>query len=976
MKTTAQLQLNELQNPSAIYRSAPFWSWNGEMEEERVSQQLSAFYEVGMGGGFIHSRSGLKTPYMEDQWFACVQAAIDTAVREGGKVYLYDEDRYSSGFAGGDVCRQNPDFRQRHLTVATTPGPDSDTIAVFAVRRSDPTKVTAYRRLTEGEVAAEGEETLWFQVGDFVRNPNWHNHCDPIDICNAAAVDTFIALTHDRYAAHCGAYLGDVIPAMFTDEVCLAVLPSGKRTEDVIANHHWTRDYPRIFSERYGYDFRDYLPELFFAVDHPQRPSLPRDYLTGLSDLFEENYSRRCGEWCAAHGIALTGHLNFAGFLDFARCGNALRQFRHWQWPGMDILTDQVGKLSAFKMTSSVSHQHGADRVVCETYGCTGWDWPPERQRFQSGWQFCVGVNFRCQHLSHYSLAGWGKKDYPGSMTPHTPWFADYREIEDHCARLSYALTRGVYAARTLVLSPYTAVADLFRGHHFDDSDPAAAHLAALNTAWEQINRTLIENHIDFDYADEGDLVAEDGAIAVGRMHYDCVIVLPWHTLSAATETVLAQAGVPVYRLTDDTIPAAILDEIGADCRLTVGGDNAAHVWSTRRLDGEQTILFMQSMSDDAQTIDVALAAPGGVLLLEERTGDLIALPSATADGVTTVTVTLPPRGNALLLFGYDFVSKAMPAPLPTRTIVPNADRYDYTLDEPNTLPLDMVQIRVDDGDWSETISISEAEDRIRRLYDLPPMLFYDTAQPWYLHRHRYQAFDEVWQMRCVFTVAAVPAECRLALEGYATYDSVTLNGAAVPAPDGWLIDLDWQTADVAPLLKSGENELLLTFRYNTDMELENFALAGTFGVTRIHPEAGWLAENLQVTALPPQIDSGAWADNGLPFYTGRLTYHMPVHSDGTPCVLDLSRARALGYAVTVNDHREARLCPPFVFDLTDRLTAGDNTLHVQLIPGRKNLLGPLHVDNPGFADPYDFRFDSAGWQEEYTLHTFYLHKN
>ena len=134
MKTAAHLQLNELQNPSAIYRSAPFWSWNGEMEEERVAKQLSAFYEVGMGGGFIHSRSGLKTPYMEDQWFACVQAAIDTAVREGGKVYLYDEDRYSSGFAGGDVCRQNPDFRQRHLTVATAPVPDSDTIATFAVR--------------------------------------------------------------------------------------------------------------------------------------------------------------------------------------------------------------------------------------------------------------------------------------------------------------------------------------------------------------------------------------------------------------------------------------------------------------------------------------------------------------------------------------------------------------------------------------------------------------------------------------------------------------------------------------------------------------------------------------------------------------------------------------------------------------------------------------------------------------------------
>ena len=137
----------------------------------------------------------------------------------------------------------------------------------------------------------------------------------------------------------------------------------------------------------------------------------------------------------------------------------------------------------------------------------------------------------------------------------------------------------------------------------------------------------------------------------------------------------------------------------------------------------------------------------------------------------------------------------------------------------------------------------------------------------------------------------------------------------------------------------------------------------------------GWLAENIQVTALPPRIDGGAWADNGLPFYTGRLTYHLPFCSDGTPCALDLSQAQALGYAVTVNDRREARLCPPFVFDLSDHLHTGDNLLHIQLIPGRKNLLGPLHVENPAMADPYDFRFDNDRWQKEYALHTFRLNQ-
>ena len=184
-----------------------------------------------------------------------------------------------------------------------------------------------------------------------------------------------------------------------------------------------------------------------------------------------------------------------------------------------------------------------------------------------------------------------------------------------HYGQECFALTRGRYAARTLVLSPFTAVADLFRGHHFDDSDPAAADLAALNTQWERINRTLIENHIDFDYGDEGDLVAAEDRIAVARMRYDRVIVLPGHTLSATAEAVLATSRVPVYRLTDDHIPSSLLEEFSADCRITVNGVNAAEVWSTRRIDGEQTILFVQSMADTEQTVDIALTAPSHVLL-------------------------------------------------------------------------------------------------------------------------------------------------------------------------------------------------------------------------------------------------------------------------------------------------------------------------------------------------------------------------
>ena len=227
--------------------------------------------------------------------------------------------------------------------------------------------------------------------------------------------------------------------------------------------------------------------------------------------------------------------------------------------------------------------------------------------------------------------------------------------------------------------------------------------------------------------------------------------------------------------------------------------------------------------------------------------------------------------------------------------------------------------------------------------------------------------------MRYTFRVAELPPVCRLAMEGYHTFDRVTLNGELLPAPDGYLIDPDLQTVDVTGLLRTGENTVELTFCYNTDIELENMVLAGEFGVTRITPEDGMTAANLQLTALPRQLSGGGWGENGLPFYTGRLTYRCTVTGDGQPCVLDLSGVAALGCGVTLNGQRWVRLCMPFVFDLSAALCVGENALEIELIPGRKNLFGPLHVERTIITEPDDFRFDSPYWQADYALHTFGL---
>ena len=51
----------EFQAPGREYRGAPFWSWNGKLEQSRIDEQLRVFQKMGFVGYHIHSRIGLET---------------------------------------------------------------------------------------------------------------------------------------------------------------------------------------------------------------------------------------------------------------------------------------------------------------------------------------------------------------------------------------------------------------------------------------------------------------------------------------------------------------------------------------------------------------------------------------------------------------------------------------------------------------------------------------------------------------------------------------------------------------------------------------------------------------------------------------------------------------------------------------------------------------------------------------------------
>ena len=97
-------------NPPKKYSAVPFWFWNDVLDEETIAFQLDEMYDKGIFECIIHARKGLETEYLSDAWFDRIRFAAERAREKGMKLWIYDEDNWPSGYAGGRVIADNPDF--------------------------------------------------------------------------------------------------------------------------------------------------------------------------------------------------------------------------------------------------------------------------------------------------------------------------------------------------------------------------------------------------------------------------------------------------------------------------------------------------------------------------------------------------------------------------------------------------------------------------------------------------------------------------------------------------------------------------------------------------------------------------------------------------------------------------------------------------------------------------------------------------
>ncbi len=996
------------ENPTSAYRGKPFWALNGKLEERELRRQIRVFKKMGLGGAFLHSRVGMATPYLSKEWFKLMNASADECRKLGMEAWLYDEDRWPSGAAGGLVTKEER-YRMRFLEMQVgIPGmyfPDGADLALFHAEISD-RRITSMRQLGRRDLLGlkGGGVVLAFRA--VVDQPSpWFNDQAYLDTLSPEAVAKFIEVTHEAYGANMGDEFGGAVPGIFTDEPNYG---HGIRPGRI----PWTDKLPEVFRKRYGYDLMDRLPELFMVAGDDEYSKVRTDYRDCLTHLFVGSFSKLVGEWCDLNNMLFTGHVLAEETLrsQTREVGTAMRFYEHMQAPGIDILCGQIlerqgGKPPEFataKQCSSMLRQCGRDWMLSELYGCTGWQFTFAEHKAVGDWQAALGVNLRCQHLAYYTMRGEAKRDYPASISFQSPWCKDYPLVEDYFARLGVVLTQGHPIRDVAVIHPIESAWGYFTGGPEEK-------FGRLEKRFDALQNVLLGEHYDFDFVDEDFLARRGGpegdTLKVGEAVYWVVIVPELATLRASTLGKLKEfasaggsvvfVGEPAGRVDGEESEA--VRDLARDCvrvdsaedvperlyslknrvrRVSIAGADGKEyrpsLYMLRRdPDSGRTFLFVCHTKQSASSgpLTIRIPAAGQAQEWDAVTGEVF-LAGAQQEGEELLVKT-ELEGSQSKLYVIDPVAEDGLKPRPELRQVRKQElplRFlDYKLDEPNAVPLDTPEYAID-SKWQGKKEILFVDRAVRDELGI---------------RHRGGAMVQPWvgrekpkggkkavrvQLRYTFRIDKLPSgPCHLVLEGRKDF-SVKLNGKKVSTRrnEGYWIDPAFERVTLpGKLLHEGVNELVLATRYSGGAGLECVYLTGRFGLK-------WDNREAVITGLPKKIEIGDWRRDGLPCYSGAVTYMEQMSLSpqaGERVFVELPKWEGTLVRVAVNGKPAGKLgWPPYEVDITDCLSGKEqDRLEITVVSSRRNLLGPLHNSEvyPQWTGPWQF-VDTGKWTDEY----------
>lgn len=1019
--------LDQFKNPDSEYRTAPFWSWNGDMSADEIEFQMKEFKSHGIGGGFAHPRVGMITEYLSEDYFKAWRSALEVARREDMKLYMYDENAWPSGFAGGIVAETDPStigsLAKYEIIAADHEKIDREILFAAEYKGDALGKTLTDIPQSEWSAAASSGQifVLYRIMPNEDRDCDWTGGHPYTDVTNPKTIELFLKCTYDEHFKRFGDDFGSLVPAVFSDEANI----NSEGTKTVPFTEH----VEKKFYELNGYHLRKNLPAIFKNIEGDfDRPAekVRYDYFYTLHELWINSFVKPIAEWCEKHNIAWTGHevehqwpQSHGGRISVTE--QTTYEFR--QWPGLDLLLcdhlrNEPTNFDKFEMMEvrSSANQFGHKRTLCEAYGAGGYHSTLDDYKRLGDYLMVNGINFICQHLSLYSYAGSRKRDCPQSFDYRQPWWNEYTTLADYFARLGYITSSGKMEQRILLVNAsttgYLTPPEEAIGMVDHITDPKAIKNPDMSDFLEIVSR-LADEQWDFDIGDEYSMERHakcDGKkLVFGKQTYDIVIVsrnmlnLRRETANIlldfiknggtvlvtgnSGETEGGYAGEYISGLTAQPeselltskwqyvgSPDDLMRRLSSELNCYVSSSRAfptgfAHI--RRALPDGRTAYFFVNHAMETYKADITLCGKS----CEEWdlfTGETHTVDFKHENGKISFPLSLERCESILIIVNNEDGVSAKSRPDYTKTI--DLELVDITRESSNILTLDHPSLTIDGETYPPVFFLQCTDNLFRhRGFEKDPWSVIQPKTDFMDRNAEYKdgsgfSVDYTFYKRPGFKPSSV-----VAVIERPTLMKFKINGC----PIEWngekdILDPDTGVFDITSKLVDGENVITLyTDRFNVLDEIEDVYLRGSFSVIR--------ENNRFVMAEEKPLGYGNWLDYGIPFYSGAVVYKYKtvLENDVTAAEIRLpSCYEATAVSLTINGKYVGLIGRNGGRKLAfgDLLKAGENTVEIRVAGSLRNQLGP-HLGYNIYI-PYDWSFykkDHVATADEYEFSNYGL---
>jgi len=540
-------------SPPSEYGMILWWGWDGPMSDTVIKRDLDRIKAMGFRGVMIEAGYGMTAKYLSPEWFGLVRIAVDQAKLRDMRVWIEDEGKYPSGFAGGKFSAERPDLKMQGLVVTdkidVKAGEKISQKLPFytlsAVAYNNDNKTSKIIDVSSGELNWQVPEGNWriilaghrfrSSVTRSVNNPSRGKDTTSslFDYLNPLATRQFMEWTHEQYKKYIGNEFGKTFMGFMGDEPDFAYTP-------------WTPKILDEFKSRKGYDVQPYLASFFAPELSEEARRAKADYWSVWSDLFRDNFFKIQADWCRENKIEYIVHLNHEDQIPglVKSSGDFFQNMRYVGVPGIDAIWSQIwmDHVADYpKLASSAAHLFGKPRAFTESFAAYTYRPTVPQAKWVLDYQLVRGINSVQIMFMSASTARTRPAAAPVNASAGTPAQAVRRTsffmsdtfppIARYINRATYLLSQGRPASRVGVYFPTLSL-------WYGDNES--------NTSTLEIARQLLEQQQDFDFIDEQSLtsilnIGKGSMTNLSGQLYEAIIVPSARVISKASLLKLQQ---------------------------------------------------------------------------------------------------------------------------------------------------------------------------------------------------------------------------------------------------------------------------------------------------------------------------------------------------------------------------------------------------------------------------------------------------